>query len=256
MNPNYEFTQKIYKKLINKMNNYAANKADAVIAPCNFVKNWIKQEYDVEAENIYLDGVNFDIFDMKKSYRPMESLDHFPVVLYVGRIDPYKNIHILIESFQILKTKFKDAKLVIVGKRHFTDYSEKIENLVKEKNLENDVIFTGVVSWDDLPRYFTSCDIYATCSSWEGFLRAEAFAMEKPMVAFDVGANSDTICNGENGILVGEETTEAFAQALIELASNDDLRKKMGENGYRWARENLDFNKIAENFAEFAQSRL
>lgn len=256
VNPNYEFTQKIYKKLINKMNNYAANKADAVIAPCNFVKNWIKQEYDVEAENIYLDGVNFDIFDMKKSYRPMESLDHFPVVLYVGRIDPYKNIHILIESFQILKTKFKDAKLVIVGKRHFTDYSEKIENLVKEKNLENDVIFTGVVSWDDLPRYFTSCDIYATCSSWEGFLRAEAFAMEKPMVAFDVGANSDTICNGENGILVGEETTEAFAQALIELASNDDLRKKMGENGYRWARENLDFNKIAENFAEFAQSRL
>ncbi|MGZ7134618.1 MAG: glycosyltransferase family 4 protein [Methanobacterium sp.] len=256
INPNYEFTQQLYKKLINKMNNYAANKADAVLAPCDFVKKWVKQEYNVEAEKIYLDGVNFDIFDMKKPYEPIESLNNFPVILYVGRIDPYKNIHILIESFEIVKKNFKDAKLVIVGKKHFTDYSQRIEKIVKEKNLEKDVILTGVVSWEDLPRYFVSCDIYATCSSWEGFLRAEAFAMGKPMVAFDVGANSDTIDDGENGILVYEQTPKAFAQALIELASNDNLRKTMGENGYKWAKENLDFNKIAVNFASYAESRL
>ncbi len=257
INPNYELTQKLYKRLIKKMNDYAANKADAVLAPCDFVKKWIKKEYDVDAELMYLDGVNFDIFDMKKSYKTLESLNNnYPVILYVGRIDPYKNIHILIESFEILKKQFKDAKLVIVGKKHFSDYSQRIENLVKEKNLENDVIFTGVVSWDDLPRYFASSDIYATCTSWEGFLRAEAFAMGKPMVAFDVGANSDTIKNGQNGILVYKQIPEVFAEALIKLAADDDLRKKMGENGYEWAKKNLDFKAIAKNFINFAESRL
>jgi 1,2-diacylglycerol 3-alpha-glucosyltransferase len=256
VNPNYEFTQQLYKKFIKKMNEYAANNADSVLAPCDFVKKWIKKEYDVDADKIYLDGVNFDIFDMKNSYKSFESLNTFPVILYVGRIDPYKNIHILINSFEILKKQFKDAKLVIVGKKHFTDYSQKIENLVKDKNLENDVIFTGVVSWEDLPRYFASCDVYATCSSWEGFLRAEAFAMGKPMVAFDVGANSDTINNGKNGILVYEQTSEAFAQGLIKLISDNNLRKKMGENGYNWAKENLDFKNIAKNFTNLIKSRL
>ena len=44
-----------------------------------------------------------------------------------------------------------------------------------------------------LPSYFAASQLYATCSLWEGFLRAEAFAFGKPILAFDAGANSETV---------------------------------------------------------------
>jgi len=256
VNPNYEFTQKLYKQFVRKMNEYAAKKADSVIAPCNFTKKWIEKEYGIIPIKMYLDGINFEILDMKRSYNTLDFLENSPVILYVGRIDPYKNIDLLIKSFEIVKRRIYNAKLVIVGHIHFTNYFKKLKELVAKKNLGDDVLFTGVVSWDDLAQYYASCDVYATCSSWEGFLRAEAFAMGKPMVAFDVGANSDTIKNGENGLLVSKQTSEAFADALISLLTDESLRNKMGRKGYDWAKKNLDFNLIAKKFSDFAENRL
>jgi len=242
-NLNLKFTEKLYIEFSKKMNKYAAKHANAVIAPCDFVKNWIKREYGIEAVKMFLDGINFDLFDKNKPYDSIyykyPSLEDSSVILYVGRVAPNKNVDMLIKSFNIVKKKIVDAKLVIVGKHSFPEYSKYLRKLVKNYNLEEDVIFTGVVSWEDLPKYYAACDVYATCSAWEGFLRAEAFAMEKPMVAFDVSANSETIQHGKNGILVKEQTPEAFADALIELLLNDKLRKISRRNRYKWAKENL-----------------
>ena len=258
-NLNLKFTEKLYIEFSKKMNKYAAKHANAVIAPCDFVKNWIKKEYGIDAVKMFLDGINFDLFDKNKPYDSIyykyPSLEDSPVILYVGRVAPNKNVDMLIKSFNIVKKKIVDAKLVIVGKHSFPEYSKYLRKLVKNYNLEEDVIFTGVVSWDDLPKYYAACDVYATCSAWEGFLRAEAFAMEKPMVAFDVSANSETIQHGKNGILVKEQTPEAFADALIELLLNDKLRKILGKNGYKWAKENLDFDVIVKNFENFIANK-
>ena len=75
--------------------------------------------------------------------------------------------------------------------------------------------------------------------------------MKKPMVAFDVGANKETIKDGINGFLVKEKTPKAFADAIIRMLEDDNLRKKMGERGYRWAKKNLDFDVIAKEFSRY-----
>ena len=77
--------------------------------------------------------------------------------------------------------------------------------------------------------------------------------MEKPMVAFDATSNSETIRHGETGLLVQEQTPEAFASALLTLLGDDKLRAEMGRNGYQWAKENLDFDVIAPNFIKFIE---
>lgn len=257
---NLNFTEKLYMKFTKKMNKYAAKRADEVIAPCDFVKEWIKREYNVEATKMFLDGVNFDLFDKNKPYDSIypkyPSLEDSSVILYVGRVAPNKNVDMLIQSFNIVKEKIPDAKLAVAGKKSFPEYFKYLEKLVGNDNLKEDILFTGVVPWENLPKYYAACDVYATCSAWEGFLRAEAFAMEKPMVAFDVSANSETIKHGENGLLVKEQTPEAFADALTKLLRDDKLRKEMGRNGYKWAKENLDFDVVAENFADFIENRL
>jgi glycosyltransferase involved in cell wall biosynthesis len=135
-------------------------------------------------------------------------------------------------------------------------YYKSLIRLIETENLQNSVIFTGVVSWEDLPKYYAVCDVFATCSQWEGFLRAEAYAMEKPMVAFNVTANAETIQDGKTGLLVKEMSPEAFASALIELLSDKKKAKEMGKKGYRWAKDNLDFDVIAKNFARFIENKI
>ena len=81
-------------------------------------------------------------------------------------------------------------------------YYLKLLELIKNEGIENEVIFTGVVPWEDLPSYYSACSIYATCTLWEGFLRPESFAFGKPVVCFDVGPNSETVIDEKNGLLI------------------------------------------------------
>ena len=240
---------------------YVAGHADEVIAPSDFVKRYAKQESGVDATKILLDGVNFDLFDKDRIssdeiYEKYPQLEDSLIILYVGSVIPHRNVDILIKSLKIVKNEIENVKLVIVGKTKDRKYYKSLMNLIETEDLQKSVIFTGVVPWEDLPKYYAVCNVFATGSQWEGFLRAEAFAMEKPMVAFDVTANAETIQDGKTGLLVKKKSPEAFALALIKLLSDDKLSREMGRNGYKWAKENLDFDVIAKNFARFIENKI
>jgi phosphatidylinositol alpha-1,6-mannosyltransferase len=175
----------------------------------------------------------------------------------VGVLSPHKNLETLIRSVGIVKKEITNIRLVIVGRTsRYPRYYQALVELARQEGLGDSVIFTGAASWEDLTALYAVCDVYATCSVWEGFLRAEAFAMEKPIVAFDATSNSETIKHGETGLLVREQTPGAFASALVSLLGDDKSRREMGRNGYRWAKENLDFDVIAQKLAGFFQQSL
>lgn len=249
--------EKIYIEWCTHANRIAVEKADAVLAPCEFVRRWIHEHYNVDSTSLLLDGVNFEIFNRNKVtpdkvFELYPSLQHKKIILFVGRVTESKNIHTLIEAFHILKKNDSDVVLLIVGDYlNYRAYYEKLQRIISLEKLENNIIFTGVVPWEDLPAYFAASTIYATCSLWEGFLRAEAFALGKPIVCFNTGANSETVSDGKTGFLVNELSAKQFAQKMYELISNETLAKEMGENGYKWARDNLDFDVIADKFRSF-----
>jgi glycosyltransferase involved in cell wall biosynthesis len=254
--------EKLYVKWTRHANKIAANKADLVLAPCEFVKDWILQNYSVDAHTIFLDGINFQIFDRfrvnsEKLFETYPAIRGKKIVLFVGRITESKNIHSLIEAFIILKQKIHDVVLLLVGDfANYGNYYARLDKLVSAKGIKDHVIFSGVVSWEDLPSYFAACTIYATCSLWEGFLRAESFAFGKPIVCFNVAANSETVSDGETGFLVEKNDTSKFAEKMCELLLNEDLARNMGENGYRWAKKNLDFETISNNFRSLCKDQL
>lgn len=262
-NPNFPLYEKIYAEFAEKVDGYATRHADRVIAPSVYVERYVKEKFGVDAVRMYIDGVDFSIFD-KNLVSPNDIYDRYPalkdspmILLVTGSLYQHKNVETLIKSLKIVRKGIPEAKLVIVGRyQKNLNYYRHLLELIQEEGLKDSIFFTGVVSWQDLPKYYAACDVYATCSLWEGFLRAEAFAMEKPMVAFDVTANSETIKHGENGLLVKELTSEAFASALLTLLRDDDLRAEMGRNGYQWAKENLDFDAIAQNFVKFVEESI
>lgn len=134
-----------------------------------------------------------------------------PIVLYVGRVTPTKNVKEVIEVFKGVKENIANAKLVIVGEHTVKDYSERLKQLA-----DKDIIFTGYVEDDELVSFYLICDVYATCSLSEGFNLPlkEVQAFGKPVVAFDIPAHREIV---ENGHLVKADNYNLFKEKLIEM---------------------------------------
>jgi glycosyltransferase involved in cell wall biosynthesis len=141
----------------------------------------------------------------------------------------------------------KDVKLVIVGRNDFTDNQQILERIVAENGLERHVLFTGVVPRSEIPSWYARCEMFVNASVWEGFLIPEAFALRKPIVAYAVDAHEEVLGN-DRGLLVKDATPLGFALAVKSLLDNPARAERLGENGYQWARENLDYDKITDNW--------
>lgn len=248
--------EKVFIGWAKHCNRVAAEKADVLIAPCDFVHRWIREMYSMDSKTLLLDGVNFHTFD-RSIVSSQRFFDLFPnlknkkIILFVGRITESKNIHALIEIFAKVKKEIEDSALVLVGNfESYPSYYRRLGDLISSRGI-SDVIFAGIVPWKDLPSFFAACDVYATCSLWEGFLRAEAFAFGKPIVCYNVGANYETVRNNENGFIVDKLDSDKFTSSLLILLSDTRLATQMGEKGYKWAKDNLDFDIISEKFFNF-----
>ncbi|MHA1285165.1 MAG: glycosyltransferase [Promethearchaeota archaeon] len=158
---------------------------------------------------------------MRKSLR----LNNEFVWLAVGRFEKPKDYKNMIKAFKIVLEKFENAKLLIVGKGPLLNY---YKNLVNVLNMEKSVIFLGYRS--DISNLMNSADAYVMSSAWEGLplVLLEAGACGLPIVATDVGGNSEIVINNKNGYLVPPKNSESLAQAMIKIMNLEKLKfKKM-----------------------------
>jgi len=152
------------------------------------------------------------------------------VILFVGHLIKPKGVYELIEAFCTLNREFNDIFLFVVG---FGIEESSLKTLVKSRGLENKVFFWGNQKHDELPKFYSSSDIFVLPSHSESLstVVAEALACEKPAVASNVGGIPEIIKNGYNGLLVEKENPEILAGAVKTLLENEESRKLMGKNG-------------------------
>lgn len=133
------------------------------------------------------------------------------MILSVGALRPVKGVHYLIQSFHLVQKEIPQARLVIVGSHDFDYYSRQLKEIGGDG-----VIFTGVVSDEELPQFYGACDIYATGSQWEihNAPVLEAQACGKPVVAFAIESFQEQV--SENDVLVEVKDVTALARACIE----------------------------------------
>lgn len=235
-----------YLKWLKAENGRADKKADLLITPSQFCHDYVKREYGLESKLMWLDGIDFELFDRSK-YEKDRGLIIPNGITYVGRIAPHKNIEALLKAFSLVLKEFTDATLFLIGAKTFPSYYKMLSKLGKELVVSDCIYFCDSVPWSLLPEEIFASDVYVSASRHEGFMRVECYAMGKPAVVFDNSANRETVIDGVTGIVVKEETPEAFAQAIIYLLKNPDKAREMGENGYRFAREKLDLDVMARD---------
>jgi len=220
---------------------------DYWVAPSRFTAEQFIKLFKISKEKIRVipEGVDLEKFNRSVNTSDInEKLGNERKILFVGNLHPNKGVHFLIKSFALVKSRINDVKLVIVGDGHLKHY---LINLTKRLNLEKDVIFAGFVNDEDLPKYYASCDIFASASVLEGFglIFLEAMALGKPIVAFNLASIPEVVENA--GILVNEINHEKFADAIIELLSDEKLYQEKSENALKRAKL-FSWEKIAEQF--------
>lgn len=218
----------MYQRIFIALANRTARRADSAISISHYLQRQLKQETGLDSKVIY-NSIDIERFHPGldgSNIRNRYGLGQGPIIVYVGRISPYKGVHLLIQAFSLVRQEVPTAKLLIVGKHTFPDYSKKLREMA-----DDSVIFAGYVSDEELPYYYAACDLYATATVWEGFNLplAEAQACGKPVVAFNLGPHPEVVSDGETGFLVPPRDTDALAEAVIKLLKDTGLRQEMGE---------------------------
>ncbi len=160
------------------------------------------------------------------------------VLLYVGRLAPEKNLKLVIQTYQNLKHRHADLKLVLVGDGPMRESLEK----------ENpDVIFAGFQTGAHLAQHYASADIFAFASQTETFgnVTLEAMASRLAVVAFDHAAAGELIQSGVNGVLARTQFEFDFEMGVQTLLNNRELMLVLAEQACLSARS-LSWRMIVE----------
>ena len=117
---------------------------------------------------------------------------------------------------------------------------------VRRRGLEDKVIMPGLR--EDIPEILASLDVFVLSSLREGVPQgvAQALAMERPVVATDVGGVPELIKHNQTGLLVPPANSETLAKAILELLEDREKAKKLGENGRRLVEEKFSQETMIE----------
>lgn len=152
-------------------------------------------------------------------------------LLYAGVWRNHKNLPRLIKAFDILKNeKNLDLQLVITGKPD--PHYPEVKATVKALNLQDDVIFTNLISEDELIYLYNAALIFAFPSLYEGFglPPLESMACGTPVVASNRSSIPE-ICGQDNAIFFDPENTQDIAEKIWELYKDADLQAELIEKG-------------------------
>jgi len=195
-----------------------------------YVNNAFPGDYE-----IIPNGIDFKHFSTDVAPMPQYQ-DGKINILFVGRLEKRKGLRYLLEAYGKLKWDLPNIRLIVVGPGNPDKESYRV---MSSQNLQ-DVEFVGRVSYDDLPRYYASADIFcspATGAESFGIVLLEAMSAGKPVVASDIEGFRGVMTHGEQGLLVPKKDSNALAEALGMLARDPELRRKLGGNGNRLAEE-------------------
>lgn len=187
------------------------------------------------------------------------------MILFVGRIEPLKGVDTLIRSVSCLRVNEleKPAYLAIIGgdpnasPEAMSAEMTRLQALCDDLCMNHLVVFLGKRGQDTLPYYYSAAEVLVIPSHYESFgmVALEAMACGTPVVASQVGGLAFLVQDGITGFHVPDGDHEALCEKLTQLLGDHDLRRQMGENAYRYARE-YEWGAIASRIVSVYQELL
>lgn len=175
-------------------------------------------------------------------------------VLYVGRVDPEKSIHLVVKAFAEALNQMSNIELVIVGDG--TDL-ENLRHLAKELGIEKNVKFLGRIMPPELIKIYRTGNVFATGSETEtqGIVLIEAAAVGLPLIAVDVGAVGEICINQVNGELCEPKNIDQISKSMVKILTDEKLAKKYSKESIKLANRH-DLNRTLDRFVEIYEEAI
>jgi len=216
--------------------------ADEIAPVCDYNSRWelvwgAKKE---KIKTIY-NGVDVDRFraiEVEKNSRP--------TVVMVARIDPLKDIETFIYAANLVKKEIDNVLFKLYGPVVNKEYYERCQNLIKELNLEENVIFAGKTNKVELA--YNEADVVMLTSISEAFpfVVLEAMACEKVVIATDVGGTKEVL-EGYGYVIKPKDYNE-FAKKTIYILKNPQIAKEMGKDARERVLIGFTIEDMIENY--------
>lgn len=234
---------------------------DRIIAVSNSTKRDLIRMFKVPARKI---KVIYEAAD--KQYRVINDKKelegfrakygiNYPFVLYVGTLEPRKNIPRLVNAFGRVKKKGYPHKLIIVGKKGWK--YKAIFGMIKKLRLEKEIVFTGFIEEKELPLFYNAADAFVFPSLYEGFGLPVLEAMQCGCPVIIANNSSLPEVAGDAALKANPKDAQDIATKIERVLKDKKLRVKLAQKGvkqamrFSWkrcAKETLDLYKEVLDF--------
>jgi glycosyltransferase involved in cell wall biosynthesis len=169
-------------------------------------------------------------------------------IVYVGRLEPYKRIDVMIAAAGQLRKRFSDLELIVIGRG--SDRA-RLERIAAEHGLAERTRFAGFVEDAERDRLLGTARVCVCPSMKEGWglTVIESNALGTPVVATDAPGLRDSVIDGKTGYLVAAGDVAAFANRIGEILSNDGLADEMSAAALAWSRK-FDWDRAADEMSD------
>lgn len=255
MEKKYKFNHRISEEL----RLFRSVKAQTVTT--HLQKEKLEQLYGFTADNIAVIPPGVDVHNfrpVKPGEKKLKTGLPDRYIFCLSRIDANKGHDLLLGAFDIVRKEISDIQLVIGGGSPKPQERERgivaaMKKIVDEKGLEERVQIVGYVPDELMVPYYQQAEMFVLPSIFEpfGMTALEAMACGRPVIASRLGGIRNTITSGENGLLVDPSKSREFAEAMIQLLTDQQLAERLGKEGHKTIQQHLSWEAIAERHIDF-----
>jgi len=237
-------------RFLDHFQKYLVKKSTIVTAPSEFQKNMLLSQ-GVEEDSIIVLRNIVDTEKFNPNVSPvLEKKDKEKIILYAGRLVPWKGVEYLIKAFTKVRNVLGgSSKLLIIGDG---PSRLKLQMLSQQLRVADSVIFTGKIPNSQVPGYIASSDIVVLPSLYDPFPHnmLETLAMKKPLIATSVGGIPEVVKHKETGYLVKPRNSDELVNAIEQLIDEEVLIKRISEKGYEHIIRNYSWDVLIDDFVK------
>ena len=213
--------------------------ATAILPICRYLENVVKEHYPDQNTGVFLEGIN-----SSRWYNVEKMALKSPSVGLVQDANWWGKTKELLVLEQVLE-KMPNVNFYWVGDGQ---YRSKITTKLEKFN---NFKWLGRLEYPkDIRKFLSTIDIYALITGMDlaPLTLKEAQLMGKPVIATDVGGDSEMMKHGETGFLVREGNSDDIIQRITEFLDNEQFRTDMGKNGIKFVKTEFDWEHVTKNF--------
>ena len=225
-------------------------KADYIQAISNYLADWARNMGAKALVEVVPNGV--DLNNLKSKISNLKNADkNSKVIITTSRLVRKNGIDTLIKAMAELRVQHRmsNIKLQILGDG---PDEKKLKDLAKELKVDDIVQFLGHIEPEYVYEYLTVADIFVRPSRSEGLGSSflEAMGAGLPIIGTKMGGIPDFLKDGETGLFCKVDDPKDLAEKIKKLMMDEDLARRIAENGRRLVLEKYDWNDIAQRMEE------